>query len=110
MPNHAYAKTAKKVIFSYLKMMCYSILTILLAIATAHFIGRLFVVSHNIISILSYVGYACWGTVLGSPGITLLTWNSGNSHAEILDQRLTACFSLLGIFVFVMSQALDVKV
>jgi uncharacterized membrane protein len=99
-------KEVQKVQKSYFNMMLYSIGVVLLSVAIAELFNAFYPLSNAWVMILECAGYVCWGTTLGSLGSKVLTW-SETTPAEILDQKLSFLFSILGIFTFTMARALD---
>ena len=96
-----------KIKTSYLKMLLYSVTIVLFGVSISHIFNNYYPLGQIWSVILEYIGYICWGTTLGSIGTSLFNWNSGASPEEILDQRLSKIFSMIGIFVFVMARALE---
>lgn len=94
-----------KVKVSFIVMFIYGLAVTACAIFSAHFINKFHPLSPFGVSLLEYGGYICWAATLGMLGGEIQTW-SGRSKAEILNQKLAKIFSLVGIFLFVMSREL----
>lgn len=96
--------TIRSIARSHLKMMLFSIITVLLALVISHLFNKYYPLSKSTIAFLEYSGYICWGTTLSSLG-TKIPKKQDSSEA-LFDQILTTGFSMLGIFVFTMGSAL----
>lgn len=100
-------KSIYKVKASYIKMLFYGVGTTLIAVIAAHVLNAFYPWTQTSIKLLEYTGYICWSSTLGMLGWEIQTWD-GDSPAERLNQQLAKVFSMLGIFVFVMSRELVV--
>ena len=87
-------------------MMIYSTIVVLFSVAVAQLFNRYYPLSEIWVMILECAGYVCWGTTLGSLGSKVLSMQ-GQDSAELLDQKLSSLFSILGIFTFTVARALD---
>lgn len=98
-------KSIHKVRASYIKMLFYGLGTTIIAIIAARLFNDFFPWTQMAIKLLEYTGYMCWSSTLGMLGWEIQTLD-GNSPAERLNQLLAKIFSMIGIFVFVMSREL----
>jgi hypothetical protein len=89
-------------------MIVIGIVLTVLAIFSAKLINRFYPLPELVVTIFEYSGYICWSATLGMRGWDIQTW-CGKTPAEVLNQKLARIFSLVGIFLFVMSRELIAK-
>lgn len=102
LPDNSLIKVKR----SFVVMFVYGLIITACAITLAHLINKYHPLTCFQASLLEYGGYICWAATLGMLGGEIQTW-SGRSKAEILNQTLSKVFSLVGIFLFVMSRELE---
>jgi hypothetical protein len=90
---------------SYATMFVVSILVVGCALYVAHCFNKYFPLTKLWVSIFECAGYVFWGTALADPKV--VTW-SKCTPPEVLYRRLQIFCSEMGIFVFVLAQALVV--
>lgn len=100
-------KMKVRVLFSHMKMMIYSITTVIVAILTAQFLNEYHPLSDEWIKSIELAGYVCWGTTLGTLAPKFFSRKNVDIHEEIYDQKITTIFSILGILTFSLSSVLQ---
>lgn len=94
----------RKIVVSYLKMMFWSVCTVIFAIVVANLFNTYHPLSVLWINILESTGYVCWGTSLGA--LSRFRSTPSEHTAELFNQKFNTFISLLGIFVFSIAQVL----
>jgi hypothetical protein len=96
------------IVASFAEMAFVGIMLVLAAIVTALLINHFWQWGYTTKKYIGYLGYICWGASLGAKGREIET-RSGNSFPERLNHWLSNYTSLIGLFMFVLSQELTTK-